>query len=188
MEEKKRADRSKARPGQPGAARLYGLVLGALLCLLGVAGFFYDASFHTGSTLSSDYLAGTLLVNGWRNVLYIATGMLALGFAGRAPRTTAYALGGFYLALAIWGIVETNRGIGDILGLLPLGDRDNVFHLIIGLLGVAAGLADGPRPKVKLPKRKRRARRRAKPRAKPRVKPLTTREAKPKEKLSLIHI
>lgn len=163
VEEKKRADRSKSRPGEPGAARLYALVAGALLCLLGVAGFFYDASFHTGSTLSSDYLAGTLLINGWRNVLYIASGMIALGFAARAPRITAYALGGFYLALAIWGFVETNRGIGDILGLLPLGDRDNAFHLIVGLLGVTAGLVDGPRPRVKLPKRKKRARKRAKP-------------------------
>lgn len=136
---------------QPGPARLYGLVFGALLCLLGVAGFFYDASFDTGDSLASDYLAGTLLVNGWRNVLYLLTGFAALALAARAPRATAFALGGFYTLLAIWGFIETDRGIGSILDVLPLGDRDNAFHLVVGLLGVGAGLVDGPLPSVKVP-------------------------------------
>ena len=106
---------------QPGPARLYGLVFGALLCLLGVAGFFYDAGFDTGNSLASDYLVGTLLVNGWRNVLYLLTGFAALALAARAPRATALALGGFYTLLAIWGLIETDRGIGSILDVLPLG-------------------------------------------------------------------
>ena len=76
------------RPSPP-ASRLYALVAGGGLSLLGVAGFFYDASFDTGSQLASDDLAGTLLINGWRNVLYLVSGLLALAFAGRAARGRA---------------------------------------------------------------------------------------------------
>jgi hypothetical protein len=150
VEQSKRQDRSRTAPAEPGPARLYGLVFGGLLCLLGVAGFFYDAGFHTGDSLASDYLAGTLLVNGWRNVLYLLTGFAALALAARAPRATAFALGGFYLLFAIWGLIETNEGIGSILDVLPLGGRDNAFHMVIGVLGVGAGLIDGPLPKVKV--------------------------------------
>jgi hypothetical protein len=132
----------------PSASRLYALVAGVLLCLLGVAGFFYDSSFDTGSGLASDYLAGTLLVNGWRNVIYIATGLALVALAPRAPRPAALAVGALYLALGIWGLAETERGIGSILDALPLGDRDNVFHLILGGLGIGAVLFDGGRPKV----------------------------------------
>jgi hypothetical protein len=169
--------RSRTAAAEPGPARLYALLLGALLCLLGVAGFFYDASFDTGDRLASDYLAGTLLINGWRNVLYLLTGVAALAFAARAPRFTAAALGGLYVLLGVWGLIETERGIGSILDVLPLGGRDNAFHLVIGLLGVGAALIDGPLPSVKLPKRPKR-RPPAKAKAKPRPKPKT----EPKEK------
>ena len=132
----------------PSASRLYSLVAGVALCLLGVVGFFYDSSFETGTGLASDYLAGTLLVNGWRNVIYIATGLALVALAPRAPRPAALAAGALYLVLGIWGLVETERGIGSILDALPLGDRDNAFHLILGGLGIGAVLFDGGRPKV----------------------------------------
>lgn len=162
---------------EPSASRLYALVAGVLLSLLGVAGFFYDSSFDTGSGLTSDYLAGTLLINGWRNVLYIASGLLLVAFAGRAPRPAALAGGALYLLLGIWGVIETERGIGSILDVLPLGDRDNAFHLILGGLGIGAVLFDGGRPKVpervkrlprpKLPKRKAGGPARERPRSAP---------------------
>ena len=163
------ADQPSTAP--PSASRLYALVAGVLLCLLGVVGFFYDSSFETGTGLASDYLAGTLLVNGWRNVIYIATGLALVALAPRAPRPAALAAGALYLTLGIWGLVETERGIGSILDALPLGDRDNAFHLILGGLGIGAVLFDGGRPKV--PERVRRLPRpklsgRAKPERKPR--------------------
>ena len=124
-------------------SRLYGLLAAILLCLLGVLGFFYDSSFGTGSALASDDLAGILLVNGWRNVVYLTSGLLALAFAARTPFVTALALGVFYLTLGIWGLTETERGIGSLLDALPLSDRDNALHLVLGGLGVAAALLDG---------------------------------------------
>jgi hypothetical protein len=149
---------------EPGAARLYALVAGALLALLGVLGFFYDAGFSTGTDLSADDVAGIIVVNGWRNVLYLLTGLLALGFAARRPRPTAVALGGFYLVLGIWGLLETDHDIGSILQILPLTDSDNLFHLVIGGLGTIAALVDGPLPRPKQPERKR-----GEPKRKPKV-------------------
>lgn len=140
--------RREKRPDGPGPARLYALLAGAFLALLGVLGFFYDATFGTGDTLTSDDLAGILMVNGWRNVVYLVTGLLALGLAARWPRRTALGLGLFYLLFAVWGFAETERGIGDLLGAIPLGDNDNVLHLILGVLGLGAALVDGPLPRL----------------------------------------
>lgn len=160
----------------PGAARLYALLAGAFCALLGVLGFFYDAEFGTGQNLASDHLAGLLNVNGWRNVIYLATGLLGLALAPRAPRRTAFGLGLFYLVFAIWGFAETERDIGNLLDAIPLGDNDNALHLVLGILGLGAALVDGPLPKVperlrprkpkrlrvrELPRNRRRTRRRA---------------------------
>jgi len=127
-------------------ARLYALLAGGALALLGALGFFYDAGFGTGERLLGDDLAGILLVNGWRNLIYLASGLLALGFAARHPRASALALGAFYLALGVWGYAETEHGVGSILDALPLGDRDNLLHLLLGILGLLAGLAEGGLP------------------------------------------
>lgn len=144
--------------GAAGPARLFALAAGGFLALLGVLGFFYDAGFETGKQLAADDIAGIIVVNGWRNVIYLVTGMLALGFAARHPRRTAAALGAFYLVLGLWGVVETDHDIGNILEVLPLTDEDNVLHLVIGGLGVLAALADGPLPKRASRKPRRRAR------------------------------
>ena len=149
-------NRAPAAP-RPGPARLVALLLGMGLALLGVLGFFYDASFGTGSQLASDDLSGILLVNGWRNVIYLVTGILALALVPRFPRLTSLGLGAFYLAVGLWGLSETDHGIGSILDTFPLGDRDNALHLIIGGTGLIAAFVDGPLPA--LPKR-----RKAKPR------------------------
>jgi hypothetical protein len=143
---------------EPGPARLYALCAGAFLALLGVLGFFFDAGFGTGRDLAADDVGGIIVVNGWRNVVYLASGLLVLAFAARRPRPAAAALGGFYLLLGIWGLVVTDHDIGSILELLPLTDEDNVLHLAIGALGVVAALADGPLPR--LPRARRGARRR----------------------------
>lgn len=144
-------DKRSPEADRAGPAQLYALLAGALLSLLGILGFFFDASFGTGSSLASDDLAGTLNINGWRNVVYLATGLLGLALASRRPRMIAFVIGTFYVVLAIWGFEVTERGIGSILDLMPLGDNDNFLHLILGLLGLGAGLLDGPLPK--LPKR-----------------------------------
>ncbi len=147
-EETKQKERPATAAATPGPARLYALLAGAFLALLGVLGFFYDAEFGTGDALASDDLQGLLNINGWRNVIYIATGVIALTFAARSPRRTALGLGLFYLVFAIWGYSETDRDIGNLFDAIPLGDTDNNLHLLLGLLGLGAALVDGPLPKL----------------------------------------
>jgi Domain of unknown function (DUF4383) len=149
-------DRKGRRDG-PGPARLYALLAGAFLAALGVLGFFFDAGFDTGKDLSADDIYGIIVVNGWRNVLYLVSGLVALGFASRHPRPTAAALGGLYLMLGLWGLIETDHDIGSILEVLPLTNSDNAFHLVVGGLGAIAALADGPLPRPREHRRKPRS-------------------------------
>lgn len=131
-------------PASP--ARLYAAVVGALLVVLGILGFFYTASF--GDLGSYEEALGGLQVNGWLNLFYVATGALGLLVAGASSRGYSLAIGLLYTVLAIvgWGTGELN--------------------LVIGLLGLAAA-AGTPTERSRRRVKQRRARpRRSKPRAK----------------------
>jgi Domain of unknown function (DUF4383) len=118
-------------------AKLYATVVGTVLTIAGIVGFFYSASF--GSPGQVDKVLGILDVNGWHNVVHLVTGLLGLVAVGYAAREYALGLGLVYLVIAIWGFVI---GSGEsILGIVPVNSDDNVLHLILGVLGLAAGLA-----------------------------------------------
>lgn len=151
--------------GEPGPTQLYALLAGAGLTVLGVLGFFYDAGFGTGVQLDGDDVAGLLIVNGWRNVIYLVTGLLALGFAASRPRSVALALGAIYLALGISGAANTSNDIGSLFDALPLTDEDNIFHILIGAIGLIAFLAEGG---IKMPSTSKRRPKRP-PRKRPAV-------------------
>lgn len=104
----------------PSPARLYAAAVGALLIVLGILGFFYDASF--GGLGHYEEALGTLQVNGWINLFYVATGAIGVLVAGASSRGYALAIGLIYTALAIvgWG-------------------SDWLF-LAVGVLGLAAAL------------------------------------------------
>jgi hypothetical protein len=117
-------------------ARLYATLVGGTLVIGGIIGFFYSSSF--GSPGHVDTAFGILDVNGWHNVFHIVTGGLGLLVAGYAARQYALGLGVLYVVIAIWGFI-----IGDghsILSIIPVNTEDNFLHVILGVLGVAAGL------------------------------------------------
>jgi hypothetical protein len=122
-------------------ARLYALLVGGALTIAGIIGFFYDSSFDTGSSLTSEAVFGVLDVNGWHNVVHLLTGLLGLAAAGYAARTYALGLGLVYVVVAIWGFAETSNGFGVILDFLPVNTEDNILHLVLGLTGLAASAA-----------------------------------------------
>jgi hypothetical protein len=122
-------------------ARLYALLVGGALTIAGIIGFFYDSSFDTGSGLTSEAVFGVLDVNGWHNVVHLATGLLGLAAAGYAARTYALVLGLVYVVVAIWGFAETSNGFGVILDFLPINTEDSILHLVLGLTGLAAAAA-----------------------------------------------
>jgi hypothetical protein len=118
-------------------AKLYATLVGAVLTLAGIVGFFYSGSF--GSPGEVDKVFGIFAVNGWHNVFHLATGLLGLAAAGYAARQYALGIGLVYLVVAIWGFII---GSGDsILSIVPVNTADNVLHLVLGVTGLAAGAA-----------------------------------------------
>lgn len=74
-------------------AGLYALIFGAVLVAAGIIGFFYESEFTDDASVR-DAVFGILDVNGWHNVVHIATGALGLAaFAAGADAARAYALG-----------------------------------------------------------------------------------------------
>jgi len=122
-------------------ARLYCTLVGGVLVIAGIIGFFYEASFATGDSVVADDVFGILAVNGWHNLVHILLGLLGLASAGYAARTYALGVGLLYIVLALWGFLETENGFGVLIDLVPINTEDNFLHLILGLTGLAAGAA-----------------------------------------------
>ena len=124
-------------------ARLYAMVVGAVLVAAGIIGFFYNGHFGSGDNVfgndTSVKVLGILAVNGWHNIVHLATGALGLLAVGYAARTYALGLGAVYIVVAVWGFII---GSGDsILSIVPVNTADNVLHLLLGVVGILAGLA-----------------------------------------------
>jgi hypothetical protein len=120
----------------PSPARLYASVVGALLVVLGILGFFYDASF-AGLDQYEEAFAG-LQVNGWLNLFFLVTGSIGVLVAGVASRTYSLAIGLLYTLLAIAG-----WGSGGLF-------------VAVGVLGLAAALGT-PRLKARAKPARQRA-------------------------------
>jgi hypothetical protein len=121
-------------------AQVYALVIGVTLVVAGVVGFFYSSSFGTGAE-DVDKVFDVLAVNGWHNLVHIASGVVLLAVMGSYVNARLFALGfgAVYLALGIIGLLMDNPDL--LLDFIPINDEDNVLHLLIGLAGLGAGLA-----------------------------------------------
>jgi hypothetical protein len=131
-------------------ARLYCLLVGGVLVLAGILGFFYEASFAVGTDIEADKVLGLLAVNGWHNLVHLGIGALLLVAAGGAARSAALLVGVLYLVLAALGFIATGGdGIsfvaenGVLIDVVPVNDEDNWLHVILGITGVLAALATG---------------------------------------------
>jgi hypothetical protein len=132
-------------------ARLYCLLVGAVLVVAGIVGFFYEASFKTGDSIRADDAFGILAVNGWHNLVHLGIGAILLAAAGAAARPAALLVGVLYIVLCILGFIATSDdGIGflaendTLIDLVPVNNEDNVLHLILGVTGVIAAFATRP--------------------------------------------
>ena len=121
-------------------ARLYAGLIGATLLVAGIIGFFYSSSF--GSPGDREAVLGILDVNGWHNLVHLASGvvgLLAFSSGPRASRTYALVFGAVYIVVAIWGFIVGDNG--EILSIIPVNTEDNFLHLLIGIAGIGAGAA-----------------------------------------------
>ena len=125
-------------------AQIWARLIGIVLVIAGAAGFFYSATF--GSPGHTEAVFGILDVNGWHNVVHIATGALGLVMAGSysGARTYCLLLAVVYAAVAIWGFVLGDGGA--ILSIVPVNTEDNVLHALIALVSAAVGIGQARAP------------------------------------------
>jgi hypothetical protein len=125
-------------------AQTYALVIGAALTVAGIVGFLYSSSF--GEPGHTEAVLGVLDVNGWHNLVHLATGLLGLAVARSYFGSRRYAIGFgvIYSLVAIWGLAI---GGGEaILGIVPINSEDNVLHALIALAGLVAGFGTSATP------------------------------------------
>jgi hypothetical protein len=139
-------DRARGRT----PAQWYCLSGGLALLLAGALGFIADASFDTSRTADVDRLGNAngqlqgdsflgFEVNGWHNLIHIATGLFLLLGASRArrARTVALIFGAVYGVVTVIGLIDGN----DVLGLLPINAADNILHVGLTALAFVAAFA-----------------------------------------------
>jgi hypothetical protein len=119
------------------------LVVGATLVLVGLLGFLAESKFDTSSGGDGGALDGEKLilfeVNGWHNVVHIASGVFLLALMRRhdTARIAALSFGAIYGVVTLIGLVDGK----DVLGLIPVNPADNVLHIVLTVAAFAAGLA-----------------------------------------------
>ncbi len=122
-------------------AQTFCLVFGITLLAVGVLGFiFASTNFNVGDSIQGDEFI-VFEVNGWHNIVHIASGALLLLAAPKGPlaATMATAFGLVYALVTVWGFVD-----GDtVLQLIPVNTADNILHLAITAAALFAGLTSG---------------------------------------------
>ena len=119
-------------------AQMYALLLGAVLLLVGVVGFIADASFGSGGDVQGSDLI-VFEVNGWHNLVHIASGLagLLLARTNATARLYAFGFGAVYAIVTLWGLIDGS----SVLGIIPVNGPDNVLHLAIAAVGILAAVA-----------------------------------------------
>src|SRR5829696_195782 len=119
-------------------ARVFCLVVGATLVLVGLLGFLAESAFDTGGAVDGENFI-IFEVNGWHNVVHIASGLFLLALMRRhdTARLAALSFGAIYGVVTIIGLIDGK----DVLGLFPVNPADNVLHIVLTIAAFAAGLA-----------------------------------------------
>lgn len=125
------------------AAQWFCIVVGATLVVVGLLGFLAEATFDTSAGSDPGAVDGENFilfeVNGWHNVVHIASGLFLLALAGkhRTARTAALAFGAIYAVVTVIGLIDGH----DVLGLIPVNPADNVLHILLTIAALAAALS-----------------------------------------------
>jgi hypothetical protein len=121
-------------------AQLFCALIGPVLLLVGLGGFIASTAFGTGDPDGSDLII--FEVNGWHNLVHIASGLLLLaGVRSYASaRTVTLVFGMTYGLVTIIGWIDGH----DVLGLFPVDTADNVLHTVLTLAALAFGLMAAP--------------------------------------------
>ena len=124
--------------------RIVALVIGVVLLLVGIIGFFVPAENPTGVQA----LFGIFDVDVVHNLVHVVSGILgiAAAFTGWSRRFNQV-FGIIYILLGVLGLIPalyfpagtygTDRGL--FLGLMHINAGDHVLHLVVGIVAAAVG-------------------------------------------------
>ena len=128
---------------------LYAGVVGAVLVVAGIIGFFYNAELHQPTRRCGTPCSGVLDVNGWHNLVHILTGVLGLlAFGAGVKRRRAATRWRWASCTSSWRPGDSSSASGDsILGIIPVNTEDNILHLMLGVAGVWAGAMPPRQPR-----------------------------------------
>ena len=118
-------------------AQWFCYIFGATLILVGLIGFLANSTFDTGRDLQGDPLLGIFDVNGWHNIVHLASGAFLLAMAPKraTAKTAAIAFGLIYAVVTVIGLIDGS----DVLNLLPINAADNVLHIALTAAALLAG-------------------------------------------------
>lgn len=122
--------------------RMYALILGIVLVLIGVIGFFVPQENSTGVQA----LFGIFDVDVVHNLVHVVSGLIGIGAAfGGFSVTYNRVFGIIYTLLGILGLMPFlyfptyGTDSGRFLGLMHISVADHVLHFVIGLSALAVG-------------------------------------------------
>ncbi len=117
------------------------LVSGLVLIAVGVLGFFFGGGdFTTGPGVNGEPFI-VFEVNGWHNIVHLASGAFLLLMAAKPATaiTGALAFGVIYVVVTVWGFVDGN----DIATIVPINAPDNFLHLALAVVAILIGVSAG---------------------------------------------
>lgn len=116
-------------------------IIGLVLIAVGILGFFYgDASFTVGEDLERGQFLG-FAVNGWHNVVHIATGAFLLLMLPTLTSavTGLLVFGVVYAVVTVWGFIDQT----DVAEVIPVDTADNVLHAVLAGIALIVAVAAG---------------------------------------------
>ena len=116
-------------------------MFGLTLIAVGVLGFIFGGTnFNTGTAVQGEEFI-VFEVNGWHNIVHLASGLLLLMAAPNGPlaATVATAFGIVYAVVTVWGFVDGN----SVFYLMPVNTADNILHAAIAATSLFAGITAG---------------------------------------------
>ena len=115
-------------------------MFGAVLVVAGIIGFFYEPEFTSDEAIR-DSVFGILEVNGWHNIVHIATGAFLVLMAPKAKSAVTGLLifAAAYAVVTVLGFID-----GDtVVNFIPVNFADNVLHAVLTVAALLAALAAG---------------------------------------------
>jgi hypothetical protein len=114
---------------------------GVVLVAVRILGFiFAETSFAVSPPVNGQELV-VFEVNGWHNLVHIATGALLLLAAPKeaTAATAALIFGLAYAAITVWGFIDGT----DVAVIVPVNTADNLLHLGLAIVALLAAVASG---------------------------------------------